>query len=385
MGTSSGFRSEAMLFKYFGGIPVFAGPGFGIHHIPDRSGLPSGARGVGADRLGLPSAVRGMFECLTFSHCARAGAAESITTNNKCGVFICSPLGHASAAEGVFQTIIPLMTGVFPERPVDLLDGHFPRPGLSPHPWIFNRELIKKRVFISARETFNHVQVLCSLERSLICEISGVDNQRVALPTTDRVAHPLADVLWQMRTPVQANDADVVDLLSFDGQVSRTLHDLKIAVVAGGEQRWSNVIPSNATCAQRPVLRAVEFMSLFLSRHLGESLSGFRRQGRDGSFRSDNQRCSAVPGKSGLKPVQSELGVIVMYILRRCAWDARMVRRRLTLNIVHSEAIALPLLDVCQLCFRIEFFPCELLGPLQGCHGIVGPYALKVRLAVGRT
>src|SRR5262249_40508424 len=102
MDTSSGFRSAPMLFRYFGGIPVFAGPGFGIHHIPDRSGLPSGARGGGADRLGLPSAVRGMFECLTFSHCARAGAAESIITNNKCGIFICSPLGQASSTEGVF-------------------------------------------------------------------------------------------------------------------------------------------------------------------------------------------------------------------------------------------------------------------------------------------
>src|SRR5262249_2185178 len=28
---SSGFRSAAMLFRYFGGIPVLAGPGFGIH------------------------------------------------------------------------------------------------------------------------------------------------------------------------------------------------------------------------------------------------------------------------------------------------------------------------------------------------------------------
>jgi hypothetical protein len=62
-----------------------------------------------------------------------------------------------------------------------------------------------------------------------------------------------------------------------------------------------------------------------------------------------------------------------------------MVRRRLTLNVVHSEAITLPLLDICQLRFRIEFFPGELLGPLQRCHGVVGPYALKVGLAVGRT
>ena len=63
----------------------------------------------------------------------------------------------------------------------------------------------------------------------------------------DRVAHPLVDVLGQMRTPVQANDADVVDLLGFNGHVSGTLYDLQIAVVAGGKQGRSHVVPSHAT------------------------------------------------------------------------------------------------------------------------------------------
>src|SRR2546428_8824434 len=92
MGTSSGFRSEAMLFRYFGGTPVFAGPRFGIHHNPDRSGLPSGERGAGAERLGLPSAVRGTLACLTFSHCAKAGVADSIPARSQCTIFIRSPL-----------------------------------------------------------------------------------------------------------------------------------------------------------------------------------------------------------------------------------------------------------------------------------------------------
>src|SRR5262249_57770827 len=75
-------------------------PGFGIHQVPDRSGLPSGARGVGADRLGLPSAVFGMLVCLTFSHCPRAGVANSIPTSNQCVVFICSPLRSRELHEG---------------------------------------------------------------------------------------------------------------------------------------------------------------------------------------------------------------------------------------------------------------------------------------------
>src|SRR5207253_8354320 len=87
-GTSSGFRSEAILFRYFGGMPVFAGPRFGIHHIPDKSGFPSGPLGAGAERLGLPSAVRGIFGCLTFSHCAKAGAADRIPTKSQFVAFI---------------------------------------------------------------------------------------------------------------------------------------------------------------------------------------------------------------------------------------------------------------------------------------------------------
>src|SRR6516165_7711189 len=41
--------------------------------IPERSGLPSGFRGVATERSGLPSLVRGMPLVGTFSHCAPAG------------------------------------------------------------------------------------------------------------------------------------------------------------------------------------------------------------------------------------------------------------------------------------------------------------------------
>src|SRR2546427_12652762 len=62
-----------------------------------------------------------------------------------------------------------------------------------------------------------------------------------------------------------------------------------------------------------------------------------------------------------------------------------MVSRRLTLSFIHSQALELPLLSVRQFRLRIVFFPAELLGALQGCKGVVGPYSLKVGLAVGRT
>src|SRR5437899_6912189 len=224
------------------------------------------------------------------------------------------------------------MTGVFPERPRDLLYRYFSRPGPGPHPLILHSELVKTRVLISAREPFNHVQVLRPRERSPICKIGRIDDQRVALPAADRVAHPLADVLWQMRTPVEANDAGIVDLLGFDDDISGTLCDPEIAVVARGQQRRSHIIANHTTRAQRPVLGAVEFMSFYAGRPGGDSLLGIWRPAMVPSIRHYHQRRYPVRRHRGLEPVQTELRVIVMHILRRRAWYARMIRGRLTLD-----------------------------------------------------
>src|ERR1700735_4487222 len=48
---SSGFRSAAMLARYFGDI---------LFQTPDRSGLPSAVRGAGAARFALPLGKRGV-------------------------------------------------------------------------------------------------------------------------------------------------------------------------------------------------------------------------------------------------------------------------------------------------------------------------------------
>src|SRR5206468_10070083 len=97
-------------------------------------------------------------------------------------------LGYTSSIEGVRQPIIAFMTRVLVELSLDLLDRDFSRPWLGPHPRIFHRELVENRVFIGARDAFNHVQVLGSRERSQVCEIGGVHHQRVTLPVADRVA-----------------------------------------------------------------------------------------------------------------------------------------------------------------------------------------------------
>src|SRR5580765_178796 len=70
-GTGS-FRSFAMSRMYPSG-------GF---QTPERSGLPSGSRGAGADMFGLPSVVRGMVERGTLLHCAETGAPSTMTIAN---------------------------------------------------------------------------------------------------------------------------------------------------------------------------------------------------------------------------------------------------------------------------------------------------------------
>src|SRR5256885_16819833 len=66
---SSGFRSAAILREYFGEI---------LSHRPERSGLPSGARGAGAARFGLPSGVRGIPGVGGFNHYAGAPRAAAV-------------------------------------------------------------------------------------------------------------------------------------------------------------------------------------------------------------------------------------------------------------------------------------------------------------------
>src|SRR5262252_3355231 len=64
-----------MLRNWFGPTCSFvrgSSSEFTTAHTPERSGLPSGIFGAGADRFGLPSGVRGIPESGYFSHCAEA-------------------------------------------------------------------------------------------------------------------------------------------------------------------------------------------------------------------------------------------------------------------------------------------------------------------------
>src|SRR2546428_13314122 len=50
--------------------------GLPVSQMPEKSGLPSGVCGVGADKLGLPSGVVGTPAVGYFIHCAKAIAVQ---------------------------------------------------------------------------------------------------------------------------------------------------------------------------------------------------------------------------------------------------------------------------------------------------------------------
>src|SRR5688572_6754721 len=65
--------------------------GLAVSHSPEKSGLPSAVRGVGADMFTLPAAVLGTPGVGYFNHCATSGPERPIVAHtaitNAAGVF----------------------------------------------------------------------------------------------------------------------------------------------------------------------------------------------------------------------------------------------------------------------------------------------------------
>src|SRR5712671_5414604 len=170
----------------------------------------------------------------------------------------------ASSAEVIRQAVIALVTRELEYRALGLHHRKLSFPRSCPCCRIFNREFVEDGVLADACEAFDHMQVFTgSSEVSLIGEIRCVDNQRIALPAATRVAHQLADVWPQVRTPVQRYDASVVDLLLEDRYVSGTLLKLNITVVGLGKHWRSLARHQDTTLAQRPAFRSIEGATLF--------------------------------------------------------------------------------------------------------------------------
>src|SRR5262249_5536504 len=109
-----------------------------------------------------------------------------------------------SAGEHGRERVIALMASILVYRSGRSAHGDLPGPRPSEGGWVVYRESIPDGVRACAREPLDHVQVAVRPAIvSLVREIGRIDHQRVALPTTARVAHPLPDVGWDVWTPIE--------------------------------------------------------------------------------------------------------------------------------------------------------------------------------------
>src|SRR5262252_1702521 len=97
----------------------------------------------------------------------------------------------ARAAQDVAQPIVAFVTGELVDRSVgpNHRVGHGPGP--RPRRRIVYREAVLEGVGIEAREAFDEMEVRAgAAEARLVGEVGRVDDERVALPVSARIADP---------------------------------------------------------------------------------------------------------------------------------------------------------------------------------------------------
>src|SRR5206468_885702 len=113
--------------------------------------------------------------------------------------------------------------------------------------------------------------------------VGGLDDERVAFPVTAGIAVPLLNVRRKVRTPVERDDARVVDGLLEDRHVILRLEDLDVAVVARAEPRGAK---ADAALRQATIFPGVGFtreqvaLASCAPEPLGRDLFGCRSQRR---------------------------------------------------------------------------------------------------------
>src|SRR5258706_15763927 len=89
----------------------------------------------------------------------------------------------------------------------------FPGPWSRPCRWVGDREAIEQSIGTDARETLHNMQLLgCSAESGFVCEVGRIDDERIAFPAANGIAHPVADRFRKM-LGVHTDDTSIVDHL----------------------------------------------------------------------------------------------------------------------------------------------------------------------------
>src|SRR4029453_14683052 len=101
------------------------------------------------------------------------------------------PLPGAFSTEDVGQRIVRLMARVLVNEVVDAIEGNFAAPGARERRWIVDGELVENRVRAPPGEGFDHLQAFGRAPKSLErMKIRRLDDERIAFPPSDRIAHP---------------------------------------------------------------------------------------------------------------------------------------------------------------------------------------------------
>src|SRR5580698_8972901 len=108
----------------------------------------------------------------------------------------------AGSLENVRKSIVAFVAG-------ELIDGSghareriFDHPGFGKHGRVLDRCAVEKRVAVDRLETLDYMEILRRAhEFRLRVEISSIDDKRLTLPVTDRIAQPLTNVRADMLLP----------------------------------------------------------------------------------------------------------------------------------------------------------------------------------------
>src|SRR5581483_7714154 len=113
--------------------------------------------------------------------------------------------------------------------------GHL--PGLGEDVGVFEGGLVLQGVVIGARKALDDMERLGVLEAAdlgLVVEADGIDDESVAFPMADGIAHPGWVRVDGVRAAAGGNDAERAGVLMQDGDGKRALDDLKLVGDAEG-------------------------------------------------------------------------------------------------------------------------------------------------------
>src|SRR4051812_15258775 len=165
---------------------------------------------------------------------------------------------HPLCAQDVGHAIVAFVARVLVHREGRPLERVLTGPRGVPGVGIFDRELIADGVGVGVGEPLGHLQVLGrAAERGAIGEVGRLDDQGVAVPARARVAKEGADRRADVRPAIERRDARHRHHLGNNHELAGRLHELKVVVVAGRQQRRAVVRPVDAALGDAAGLRRI--------------------------------------------------------------------------------------------------------------------------------